>query len=883
MTRHVLSNIYDRVNMSGTSKFRIPALCVRVTCASSTTTPPFTSTAGAMPTAAMPTVVSMAVPMLSMAVPMPTDTVLLSTVHPSEKFSCSAIKNEDNQWFLSAQDIALIRSSTHPLALIVPGLRFQFQCARGVGGGYSHIMSCSVPLVTCFKDLLTHNVYTQQRLTCEDGMLYQIQLQADTRGLSLQAMQETAASLQQALDVLQHHESTVSSSLGLPLKTVEELVTEVAMHKDRRTLALSTVLKNFVAGEESGMLDLQYGRAFGMHVDQQQCKALREGSVMGHGFEQTLLVASIAQSRLLTKIAQDTGIATHDQLQVQRAVEHFVKTQGVEALALALNEHTQTVYCCRTAYQFDPSFAPNMTVARAEQNADGSLTLRVKPQLALQATAGEDQNLTPGINYADVLSMFSTRGLNRRDCEDGAHAVSACADIFRCVPLQQLLDAQTQLLQHLPFDVQVLGTSLLYVSTQLCLHAAQVVEAGHKALAAAVTPLARVNAQLLQSKIPATTENKAFSRSLMATSLLAAAPQLSSQLGTAANDPSAQLECSAKEYNAWWTTALASGDSSVNLSGHSVAASLALAPAVSTVVDGTRVDIHFLNSDLRVFESTAPARQMPQADTTAVKLDLSKAPVTPVRRNLQQKLDQCGPLTLCMACNLRSTLHAAETMNIVAQTSHAQTLLTGSTFSSMNPSTPSIVAVQSFSLRSEAKTQAELSRQMAYTFYKTLLSCGRGLVYTMDLRNGSTYSGMPMSRELASTQALVIGSAVEGEELRNLHALGALQSCFVLPAAEALASMPPLMPVAMQQRMKLCQLRQQIMPLTPAEMQQAKHTCGMLAQTAAVAVVDSAGVASVEAIAANMQTLHSAAQQVVGPDLHVTGGPFADSLLFTFA
>jgi hypothetical protein len=62
------------------------------------------------------------------------------------------------------------------------------------------------------------------------------------------------------------------------------------------------------------MLDLQYGRAFGMRVDQQQCIALREGSVLSNCFEQTLLQASIAQASLLAKIAQEAGVRAHDTL-----------------------------------------------------------------------------------------------------------------------------------------------------------------------------------------------------------------------------------------------------------------------------------------------------------------------------------------------------------------------------------------------------------------------------------------------------------------------------------------------------------------------------------------------------------------------------------------
>jgi hypothetical protein len=60
-------------------------------------------------------------------------------------------------WSLPARDVAIERSSTHPLALIVPGLRLQVQCAGAPGSdrtAYSHLLSCSVPLSACFKDLL---------------------------------------------------------------------------------------------------------------------------------------------------------------------------------------------------------------------------------------------------------------------------------------------------------------------------------------------------------------------------------------------------------------------------------------------------------------------------------------------------------------------------------------------------------------------------------------------------------------------------------------------------------------------------------------------------------------------------------------------------------
>lgn len=860
--------------MSSTSNLRIPALCVRVTCVPSIPLNQIAATGAAFADA-----VGGIGGLATAAVPLPADAVLLSTAHPLAESFCTASTQTDGVWSLQARDVALDRSPTHPLAGVVPGLRLQVQCA-GVPGSdrtaYSHLLSCSVPLAACFKDLLVHNVHTLMRATCEDGMQYMVQVMADTRDLPLAAVQQTAADLQSGIDVLLHHHSAMAAALGAPLRTADELVAEVAALKEQRARAVSSVLTALSAGEQANnMLDLQYGRAFGMRVDQQQCRALREGSVLGHGFEQTLLHASIAQASLVAKIAQEEGVGTGDPLLVQRAVENFVRTNGADALMHGFNEQAQAVYCSRTGYQFDPSFAPGMNVARAAKNADGSLTVTVVPQLALQATPGEDQNLTPGIHYADVLGFANTNGLLRRDCEDGAHCLSAYADLFRCVGAQQLLASQASVLQLLPADVQAVGPSILYVSSVLQQHAAQA-EAAHTA--AKLTPLQSIGPQQVAALAAA---KPACSPALFATSLLASAPQLSVSLSSTSGDPSAKLDCTAKEYNAWWTGALMSG-AQTNLTGHAVSMSLAMAPLCSTSVDGTRVDVHLLAPALKVFESTAFARQMQQADTAAVKLNVSKAPVTPIRRNLQQKLDQCGPLTMCMACNLRSTLHTEETKHSLAQAMQAQMLLTGGPMAGAPP-TASIVPMQTFTLCADASSQPELARQMAFTFYKTLLSCGRGLVYTLDTSSNCSFAGMPMARQLPNTHAFVIGAPLGPVETRHLRTLGALQSSFVLGAAQALAHLPPLMPLALQQRMRFCPVRQQLAPLTATELREAKHGCGMLAQTAVLNVADAAGAAEPNATVANMHALHSAASQIVGLDLHVTGGPFADSLMLTFA
>jgi hypothetical protein len=84
------------------------------------------------------------------------------------------------------------------------------------------------------------------------------------------------------------------------------------------------------------------------------------------------------------------------------------------------------------------------------------------------------------------------------------------------------------------------------------------------------------------------------------------------------------------------------------------------------------------------------------------------------------------------------------------------------------------------------------------------------------------------------------------------------------------------MPLGLQQRMQMCPVRQKLAPLAPADLSQATHACGILAQTAMLALSDE------QSIVGNMHAVHDAVQQVVGPHLHVTGGPFADTLTFSF-
>ena len=193
--------------------------------------------------------------------------------------------------------------------------------------------------------------------------------------------------------------------------------------------------------------------------------------------------------------------------------------------------------------------------------------------------------------------------------------------------------------------------------------------------------------------------------------------------------------------------------------------------------------------------------------------------------------------------------------------------------------TPNLVPMQSFSLSTEGTTQKELSRQLQYTFYKTVLACGEGLVYTVDKTDSAAFAGMPMCRQLNNTHSVVLGSPLLDTERQKLRVLGALQSLFVLSAPQAIANLPPFMTLGLQQRMKMCPVRQQLAPLTPSDLSQATHACGILAQTAMLRVDV---LSDTQSIVANMHVVHDAVQQVVGTHLHVTGGPYADTITLSF-
>jgi hypothetical protein len=78
-------------------------------------------------------------------------------------------------------------------------------------------------------------------------------------------------------------------------------------------------------------MDVKYGRTFGMRVDQQQCCALRQGSVLGHCFDQTLLHARMGRRASSPRSRKEADADTQDPWRLQSAVESFVRTQDADA------------------------------------------------------------------------------------------------------------------------------------------------------------------------------------------------------------------------------------------------------------------------------------------------------------------------------------------------------------------------------------------------------------------------------------------------------------------------------------------------------------------------------------------------------------------------
>jgi len=813
----------------------------------------------------------------NLALMMPLNSMLLSTVHPTAGVCTRSFTADDGKWHLNEQNVSLLRSTKHPLAEVVPGLRLQVHCPNPQAPdqpnqGYSHVLSFSVPLVACLKAINTSGVFSVFRETSEDQMCYKMDVCVDTKRLSPATMRTIDTELQYSLDQVLHHHSLMAQRLGGALKSVEQLVNQAQLFREQREQARLKVLSVLSPSTHSQFnLNLNYGRAFGMLMDQEQCGAIREGSVLSHGFQQTVLHLTLAQAGVIAQILQEQDLPMSSAM-AEHAIDMYSNTHGTEALWHICLQKVQMGYCFRTKYQFDPSFGPILKVANAFRNNDGSTTVRIAPSFGLvTGQAGEDQNLTPGTNYADYGA------LNLRDCEDGAMHINACNDLFNVYSLDDLICEQHAVLETLPADIKELASSIFKLTKTLHTHVNQ-----DRATPPSITH-DRLSVQTFLDALQKA-HKAPCSKKLCATSLLASSPQLASApMSNSLEDPSSKLDCGAKMYNAWWTNALMQKDH--NLNGHAVAIALGLSPVLRISVPGTAgsddipVDIQLIDPQMLVYEATAPALQNSELDSAQVSLNLSKQPSTPLRLKLQQDLALCAPLTKCMACNVRSALHTAETKQMIAQ-KFAQQMQTGASMSASSAVLlPSMIPRQTFSLSVEADSEQELKRQLSFKFYKTLLAVGEGPVFSMDLTPTSVqaYAGISMARQLPNTSSVVVGSPLHVDERRVLHILGALQSSFLLTAEEALASMPPLMPLSLQKRMKIG-TDGQFLALRGSDIRAIDHPCGMITQTPLITLSAS----NPDAVLQNMSAVVSTAQKVIGSSLHFSGGTFADSMILAF-
>jgi hypothetical protein len=827
---------------------------------------------------------------------MPAGCMLLCSVHPTAGDCARIFAGNDGAFHLESQEVSLIRDLKHPLAGLLPGLRMHLDCPNPEtenNSGYSHIMSFSIPLADCLKSIQATGMWVQKRQTSEDGMTFQVHVTVDDTAAmdlfnkkyahsgwksALNTGGEAAQPLQESIDKILHHQSLMSK-MGMPPQSVEQLVATAESCRQTRTAACLKVLNQISPHTERDFnMQLQWGRAFGTILDQQQCGIVREGSVMSHGSDQTALHFTLAAASLLAHVMQESDLGLLPDL-APHALNSYISAHGVSGLWHAFLQQVQMGYCYRTSYHFDSGFGPLLKMAAAQRNDDGTTTVRFAPTFGvLPGVASEDQNLCPGTNFADLNC------LNLRDCEDGAMHVNAANDFLKVNTLESTLSKVSSVLEMLPADIQAVGRPLLTIAQQLHAHVNQTTPPpGHvefKNLSAKTFAPALACAADRGSQQSRSADATLFK--LTSTSLLASSPQLASaSISSDANNPCAKLDCSARDHHNYWINALQS--TTPKLGGHAVAIALDTLPVLSTVIDGTSVDVHLLNeqNELKVYESTAPAVQTMAVDSESVQLNLSNKPSTPMREQLRTQLAAREPLTLCMALNVRSALHVAETKALMATEQVQQAnkrLQTGDAIQKTNSALPSMVPRQAFGLRAQANSQSELERQINTKFYHTLLATEQGNVYSLDLAqdSASTYAGMSIARKLPNTASVVVGAQMSASEVAALHTLGALQSCFLLTARETLASMPPLMPLALQQRMKLC--AGAVVPQASKDISQ-KLTCGMIAQTALLPISHSS---SPQAIFENMHAVASMAGQVVGPTVTFSGGPFADSVLIEF-
>ena len=834
------------------------------------------------------------------------DCLLLSCAYPTVDKTLQWTTQEDGVFYLPESAISL-NTESHPLARFEPGLRVQLIYDKDC----SHILSTSLSYAECCKTLLQGYNYVKMQETTEDGMTYLLTVRTENNSKITQQLQNT-------IDTLAVHAATMQNKLGAALTTPEAVTRSVMEAKVARKLALDQILNQLKTNfKQADFLDLAASRALGSQVtfDQQGIKQVRIGATLSSCFPQMLLHATVAQAGLITNICQASGVPLDSPAMVFNAVQAYISNQGMEALEHVFNTEVQKIYCANSEYKFDPTFATAMQVKKSVANADKTLTLTVQASLVKTDKPGEDQSVAPGIELRDWLlaniqaqkdgnknSMsvgdniaLSIRGgevecpLKKSDCEDGDYFMTSAMDeVFKKDP-QELQAAQKSIIQQLPADIKLHQSSISLITTKLLEHK---LTQETKFTNSTHVPQKELNHSMLVDLVQKNT--KQFASVTCATSLLASSPQLSASLSQLAPSSSQKsAERTAEEFTKWWSAQIFSGtgaESSTNLAGHSVCTRLSIAPVLSTTANDCAVQVFLLNRDeMKINESTALARQMPVgADNAAVRLNVATPAGQPVaeagalalrrrlRLQLQTALSASEPLTMCMACNVLSTLTAQE-MKIMQQAQNSSPFPANARDES---GVPIIAPMQIFApVDPDAPTDLKV-RQTRDGFYQVMLVGDEGFFHLVAENSNRIFQGAPMNTTLKDTKTIVFKTPIGNEEKEGLRGLGALSALFVL-GAEIMPSVR-LMPMALQQTMQFCPVNGHLVPLSPQQLRNVQNPCGILVKKSLYAR-GSDGQLDPGLVLNNMTEMLKRTWDVVGKPVYVTGGPWAHSMMLTFA
>jgi hypothetical protein len=302
------------------------------------------------------------------------------------------------------------------------------------------------------------------------------------------------------------------------------------------------------------------------------------------------------------------------------------------------------------------------------------------------------------------------------------------------------------------------------------------------------------------------------------------------------------------------------------------------------------VEVFLLNGgQMKIYESTALARQMPVgADNAAVRLNVATPAGQPVaevgalalrrrlRLQLQTALSQSEPLTMCMACNVLSTLTAQE-MKIMQQAQNSSPFPANARDES---GVPIIAPMQIFApVDPDAPTDLKV-RQTRDGFYQVMLVGDEGFFHLVAENSNRIFQGAPMNTTLKDTKTIVFKTPIGKEEKEGLRGLGALSALFVL-GAEIMPSVR-LMPMALQQTMQFCPVNGHLVPLSPQQLLKVQNPCGILVKKSLDAR-GSDGQLDPGLVLNNMTEMLKRTWDVVGKPVYVTGGPWAHSMMLTFA